>query len=332
MKFLKLFITVILFFVLFVSGFVFWWTNATEAPGVEPIEKRFVVVKGSSAEEIAEDLYDQGLIKSKLAFKVYVQFKGLSKSIPPGEFNLKNNLSLFRLVNELLSGPSEFWVTIPEGLRREQYPMLFIESLDIKGERAEEFVESFLEASAGMEGYLFPDTYLFPGDVRALQVVEVLRNTFDKKFDIGTHSTKLSLDEIVTLASIVERETRNFDEREDVAGVYVKRIESGWTLDADATVQYAVASERCRGRELEDCDWWPRPLTKEDLGSLSIYNTYKYAGLPPSPIANPGLSSLEAVLNYRDNEYWFYVHDLEGNIHFAKTLEEHNDNVDKYLR
>ncbi|KKR30276.1 MAG: putative periplasmic solute-binding protein [Candidatus Woesebacteria bacterium GW2011_GWA1_39_8] len=117
-------------------------------------------------------------------------------------------------------------------------------------------------------------------------------------------------------------------ERPVVAGILFNRLDIGMGLQVDATVQYAAATIKCKSNS--ECNWWPI-LTRENLLIYSPYNTYKYRGLPPAPIANPGLYSLKAVINSEDTEYLYYLHDSEGNIHYAKSLDEHNENVRKYL-
>jgi UPF0755 protein len=205
-----------------------------------------------------------------------------------------------------------------------------IKELELSTDQAKNFRQEFLSVSDGMEGFLFPDTYLFPKDVSASVVVSKMRSTFDQKFGTNTGNSGLDLNELVILASIIERETVTPEERPIVAGIYLKRLQAGWTLDADATIQYAVASLECKNKI--ECKWWKRSLTAQDLEIKSPFNTYRNAGLPPNPICNPGLSSLTAVSNPQDSPYWFYLHDNNGKIHYAKTLEEHNMNVNKYLR
>lgn len=318
----------IVFLLVLVCSAVFgilWWKIETAAPSTSPEEVRFVITRGSSAETIGRNLKEANLIKNPFAFKLYLQATRLVTKLPPGQFKIPKNLTLSEVVDLLLEGPVELWVTIPEGLRREQYPKLIAESLGLSAARAQEFEESFLAESENLEGFLFPDTYLFPPDVTAAQVVSVLKNTFDKKFAPTAQelsSVGLSLGEVVTLASIIERETRNAKERPTVAGVYFNRLNAGWPLQADATIQYITGDAK---------DWW-KPPTAVDKEIDSFYNTYKYRGLPPGPIANPSLTSLEAVMNPEDTDYWYYLHDSKGVIYFAKTLEEHNQNIRRYLR
>jgi UPF0755 protein len=184
------------------------------------------------------------------------------------------------------------------------------------------------------EGFLFPDTYLFPKTASAELVVNKMKQTFNKKLSNKIKSdikgSNYTLSQMVTLASIVERETVTDEERPIVAGILFKRLEAGWPLQADAAVQYAKANAKCQKAKVE-CKWWPK-LTRQDLEIDSLYNTYKYRGLPPGPIANPGLSSIKAVVYPKESPYWFYLHEGDGSIHFASNLEEHNNNIEKYLK
>lgn len=318
--------------VLSVLGFL-WWYSVSGAPSLDRTERAFVVTRGLSAEGIGEKLAKEGFIKSSLAFKVYTQVLGKSLKIQAGEYSLDYSYSLTAIVRELLKGPTEIWVTVPEGLRREQVAQKFIESFNLSGEKGEDFREEFLQVTKDKEGFLFPDTYLFPKTATASGVIKRMVQVFDQQVDEKMRedikSSGLTLEEVVTLASIIERETRSADERPDVAGVLLKRLQAGWPLQTDAANQYAIASVRCKN-SLSDCTWWPN-LTREDLEINSLYNTYKYRGLPPGPIASPGLTAIKGVIYAKDNPYWFYLHDTKGTIHFAKTLEEHNENIRIYL-
>lgn len=327
------FIVFLLVLALAAIGGIFWYFSQTAAPGNSSEEKRFVITKGSSATKIANDLEKEGLVKSALAFKVYTQINGITGSIPPGQFLIPQNLNIEELISLLRAGPAELWVTIPEGFRREQMPALFIEAFELSSFESEKFNAEFLEASAELEGYLYPDTYLFPPEVSGSQAVSTLRNTFDKKFaptEEELRAVGLSLNEVVTLASILERETLTPEERPIVAGIYFNRLKDGWPLQTDATIQYIFGTNRCRGQI--ECIWW-QPPTKDEIDELvSPFNTYENTGIPPSPISNPGITSLEAVINPEETEYWYYIHDEKGVIHYAQTLEEHNANVSRYLR
>jgi len=318
----KFFIPLIFVFMLLVIGGL-WFIKSSEAPSKVESEKRFVIQKGSGASFIGEELKRVKLIKNATAFKLYVTLTGKASKIQAGEYSLAGDLTLFQLTSELLKGPSEVWVTIPEGLRHEEIALKMADGLGITGGAKDKFIDEFLVKSRSKEGYLFPDTYLFPKTASASAVVTRMVQVFDLAVDFKVDS------QTVILASILERETLTGDERPIVAGILLKRLDAGWPLQADATVQYAVA--KCL-IPTASCNWWPRPLTAQDLATKSPYNTYKYPGLPPAPISNPGLSSLKAVVNSQDSPYWYYIHDSNGVIHYGATVEEHNANVAKYLR
>jgi len=285
-----------------------------KAPSSDSSKTRFLITKGMSAGEIAKKLEGEGLIKSELAFRIYVQINDLSKNIPAGEYDISKNLDLKGVISALLGGPSEVWVTIPEGLRREEIAKKLVLALGLTLDEAKLFEGEFLRYSAGLEGYLFPDTYLFPKDVAAEKVVARLNEVF------GTRAGEISSNQVI-LASLIERETKGNQEKPVVAGIILKRLSADWPLQIDATVQYAVGSVD---------DWWPI-LTREDLEINSPYNSYKNQGFPPTPIANPGLASINAAKKPEESDYWFYLHDSSGQIHYAATLEEHNENISKYL-
>ena len=302
-----------------------WIYANSQPPSTNKDYKNFLIDKGSSASSIGTKLQKAGFIKSALAFKIYLQFTGRASSLQTGEFRLSPSFNLFQTVDALFKGPIEIWVTIPEGLRREEIAVKFASSLD----KDSTFISEFLDASKNSEGTLFPDTYLFPKDVTATQVVNKMNKQFDSKTSGFTPTSGLNFDQSVVLASILERETKTDAERPIVAGILINRLNAGMPLQADAAVQYATGTSRCKGR-LIGCEWWIAP-TLIDLDINSPYNTYKFTGLPPGPISNPGESSLKAAFNPTKTDYWYYIHDPQGNIHYAKTLAEHNANVAKYL-
>ena len=325
----------VLLIIILVSGFLLavWWVSTTQAPTNTAAVKRFVITKGASSSQIGNNLREAGLVKSSLVFKFYVQLTGNSRRIQAGEYRIPQNLSLNRLISFLLQGPTELWVTIPEGIRREEIADKFVESLELSGTEATAFRNDFLQRSAAKEGYLFPDTYLFPRDASASAVVSLLTSTFDKKVDAKMRQDldqkDIILSQAVIVASLLERETITDQERPVVAGILIKRWRAGWPLQVDASVQYALASAKCG--QTVDCNWWPRPLTGDDLEINSPYNTYKFPGLPPAPIASPGISAINGVVYYEESPYWFYLHDEDGQIHYAETLDQHNTNITRYL-
>ncbi|HUW21302.1 MAG TPA: endolytic transglycosylase MltG [Candidatus Bathyarchaeia archaeon] len=316
-------------------GGFFWWQWANQPATKMPIttsegQKIFVIKRGERIDEIAIRLKKDNLIRSPLAFKLLVLAKGLSKEIQAGDFRFHSGLNLEELVNQLMHGTLDIWVTLLEGWRSEQ----IVEELANKGFDIDIKNWQSKIANSALEGYLFPDTYLIPRDASQEAIIEILRDNFDKNIDERLRKKmvekKLTLDQVLILASIVEREARLSEDRPIVAGILIKRWKNDWLLQADAAVQYAVADFRCRGRE-SGCDWWPKNLTKKDLGTESPYNTYKYKGLPPAPICNPSLESIEAVINWQDSSYWFYLSGSTGKIHYAQTIEDHNANIAKFL-
>lgn len=329
---MKRLIIPILLIIFLIFGGIYWWKQNSKPVSTNEGLQSFVIPKGYSASQIGNKLADRSLVKSSLAFRFYVQVTSKSKKIQAGEYLLTPSFSLFKIVNQLTSGPVEEWVTIPEGLRREEVVEKYIDVLKRDEADAEVFRQDFLAITAGKEGFLFPDTYLFPKTVNASIVVNKMLSTFDNKIstqmEADINISGYSLEQVITLASIIERETRKDEERSVVAGILLNRLEIGMGLQADATVQYALATTECHIGTM--CDWWPL-LTREDMGSNSSYNTYKYAGLPPAPIANPSLSSITAVIYPTDSFYLYYLHDGDGKIHYAETLKEHNENIRKYL-
>lgn len=334
-RFLILGVLLILFWVAFIGG-ILWFRRESKPVSQEVTKVRFIIPKGYTAGQIGMALERQGLIRSSLAFKVYVQIKNASKSLKPGEYNLSRNLDLRQIVAKLLVGPDEFWVTIPEGLRREEVVEKFIQGLELTGEMSDTFRRGFLVASEGKEGYLFPDTYLFARDITPENVVAKMILTFDQKIDEdmkqAVYNSRYSLDEIIIMASLIEREAKTDEERPVISGILWKRLRTnGWFLQVDSAVQYAIGGRNCADSNEKKCNWWPN-LTREDLQINSPYNTYRYKSLlPPTPIANPGLSSIKAAIFPEESDYWFYIHDRFGRIHYAKTISEHNLNIDNYL-
>jgi UPF0755 protein len=320
----------VIFIVISISAFA-WWKTQTAAPGEISTKKSVVITKGSSGEAIGKKLFEAGVIKSELAFKLYLRLENLSGKLPVGEFEIPQNLSLKDVIAVIQKGPQQVWITIPEGIRREQVPSRFVTGLSLSGAAADSFIDSFLTLSMDEEGYLYPETYLVPKDTTPQGAITLLKNQFKKNFALLVKQTPIEMTdaEIVTLASLIERETLKGDERPMVAGILYNRLRLGMPLQVDATVQYTLANLRCK--DSKKCsDWWPTVL-RGDYTIASAFNTYKINGLPPHAIANPGKSALEAAARPVANDYIFYLHDKNGVIHYAKTLEEHNQNIAKYI-
>lgn len=308
--------------------------NFPQSGAVSPLlgeeERELVVEYGETAEEIAQRLYQEGLINSPALLRLYLLLNR-DKTIQAGRYYLPANLNLIDLVERLGHGTFDVKMTFPEGIRIEEMAVIIAETREFNLDIAKDFLAN------AHEGYLFPDTYFFHYQTSGGDIAERLKTTFNERYqaaiDQTTSPPNLNQAEIIIVASIVEREIANPEDRPQIAGILLKRFENGWPLEADATIQYLKA-EKGKPAEVDDYtdyEWWPKIETQEDLEIDSLYNTRKYRGLPPSPICNPSLNAIEAVLNPKDTNYWFYLSGKDGQTHFAETIEEHTENVQKYL-
>ena len=263
----------------------------------------FEIPKGASVRVIASQLKEQKLLRSPLYFRYLVKTNDLV--LQAGNYKLNPSLTPLRLAQIMTKGLAvDVKLTIPEGFRSEQI-----------AETATLTVKDFLVAAKGLEGELFPDTYYVKVGITAPELVQIMQENFAKKVGKIDKATLI-------LASLVERETKGDAEKPIVAGILKKRLNEGWNLELDATVQYFLGKPD---------NWWPN-TTLLDRKLPSPYNTYLHSGLPPAPIGNPGLASINAVRNSENSPYWFYLHDREGNIRYGATLEEHNQNIAKYIK
>lgn len=281
----------------------------------------FVVNPGDPLNTIVNNLSKQELIRNKIVFYFIVKQLGIERKIQAGDFRISPKMTATEVAKSLTHGTLDVWVTLIEGTRKEEMAQIISKDLNIP---ETEFIK------AATEGYLFPDTYLIPTTATAESVVSILKTNFDNKFSQELHdkakNKKLTEKEVLILASLVEREARQPATRQKVAGIILKRYLADWPLDIDATIQYAL------GYQPLEKSWWKKDLTEDDLKIDSPFNTYKNTGLPPEPICNPSLSSIEAVINANSNTpYWYYLTDKNGVMHYAVTLEEHNNNIRKYL-
>lgn len=326
-----------------------------EAVSAENAPVRFVVESGTTARQIGQQLAAAELINDARLFEAYVRVNGLATKLEAGTFILSPSMTMVEIVALLQEAEAaSVTVTIPEGWRVEQIAD-YLEAADIFADATQMAIYRsqtvagtlteidsndfpFLQSrppGASLEGYLFPDTYEIPAtaaiaddllrrqlEIFAARVVPL----YEAAQQNGT--TTLTLHEVVTVASIVEREAVIPAERPAIAAVYLNRLATNMRLEADPTVQYAIGFQPLTGQ------WWKTPIFLEEYSTVdSPYNTYLYAGLPPGPIANPGLSSIEAVLQPDDHDYLFFVAlpDGTGAHVFSTTFEEHSENVRKYL-
>lgn len=315
---------IVLFFVLVVVALMGWlWWNDSISP-VDPDDTTpviFVVARGDGAKTIAANLSQQNLIRSPTGFFLLVKLLGIERELQAGDFRLTRAMDAKTIGEELTHGILDLWVTILEGWRSEEVAAKIARDLDIPE-------QEFLKYTR--EGYMFPDTYLIPRDATAAAIAKMFTENFDKKVTPqmreDAKKTGLTLDEVLVLASIVEREGRTVQDRPVIAGILLKRLKADWPLQADATLQYAL------GYQSMEKTWWKKLLFEEDKKIRSPFNTYLTPGLPPRPISNPGLESIRAVIYSTNSDYWYYLHDPAGAVHYAKTVDEHNANVAGYLQ
>ena len=301
----------------------------------------FVIEPSESVDSIAERLEDGGLIRSTTYFRLRVQFAGQDDDIVAGTHPLDTGMTTSQIIDTITSSDHivvpEVMVTFLEGWRIEQYaealigaglvdtPDEFIEAANEPGWN-DEF--SFLHSrpsGAGLEGYLFPDTYRFRLDATPDDIIRTLLGTFDERVNAELRASAeglgLTIHQAMTLASIVEREAAVPAERPLIAAVYYNRFLIGMPLQADPTVQYPLG---------ETGDWWP-VIDGGDLQVVSRYNTYSGPGLPPGPICNPGLASLQAAFSPTETTFLFFVARGDGTHAFAETAEEHQENVEQFI-
>lgn len=294
----------------------------------------FTISAGMSFNEIADKLKSENLIASKAVFKIYGAITGEARKLKPGKYALSSDFSISKLFKILTKGPEEISVIITPGLTLKEIDEKLSSFNIIKpGEiinfdlpLADKKDYSFLnkaEAEAGsLEGFLLPDTYrFFPDSGVDLVIHRFLDNFKTKALPFFENSDNI-LDKLI-LASILEKEIPDYEEKKIVAGILLKRLKVGMPLQVDASIVYA----KCSGRFL-NC---PR-LTEADYKINSVYNTYLYPGLPEGPISSPDLESIRAVLNSEKTRYWYYLSDPKTQkTIFSETLDEHNKNRAAYL-
>ena len=290
----------------------------------------FEVPVGSSSQTIAKRLVEQNLIRSEYAFRLIVKHRGTGKRLRAGTYTLQRNMALWHIVDEFEKGQVNLvrW-TVPEGLTvsaiAELWETTGYGAAAAFREAAESkcLLEQFGLQDKSVEGYLFPNTYKFAKGTTAEQAVEMMLEEFKQrwteKFDEDAQNLGLTQHEVVTLASVIEKEAQVKSERPRIAGVFHNRLKKKWRLQADPTVLYALGNPE-------------RLLTRADLKVDSPYNTYAHRGLPPGPIANPGIDSIIAALRPEKTDYFYFVAIGEGKHHFSKTLSEHNRMIRKIRR
>jgi UPF0755 protein len=306
--------------------------------------KTIEIKQGNGASQIGQLLVDQGLIRSRWFFELYVKLNKLQHNFNPGKIKISPSMN-FRQIVSLLTTQAEKTVRIQEGWNNQQIGDIlekanlvkkadFIKyiSSDFSGLKERYSFLKDLPESASLEGYLFPDTYNFFNNSSNEQIVRKLLNNFDYRVDMNLRQEAerqgMRLYDVITLASIIEKEVRwktdvnyndkNYEDMKMVADIFLKRLKENMPLQSDATINYLTN----KGNDQPSF---------EDLKTISLYNTYLNKGLPPGPIDNPSLYAIKAVINPTPNSYYYFLTTKEGRVIYSKTYQEHLQNKKKYL-
>jgi UPF0755 protein len=254
---------------------------------------------GDGLSQISQNLLKAGLIKNRLTFYLYAKISGQASKIQAGQFKLNRRQNLAEILNTITRGGDfEYTITIRPGMRLEEINLLFPTPMVI---------------DPNLEGYLVPDTYRISYHSSPQEIVEKISPQPNENSNLHI------------LASLLEREAKTVVDKQLIAGILQNRLSLNMPLQLDATVQYA------RDTLTPPAKYW-LPVVKSDLKIISPFNTYQNVGLPPRPICNPGAESLFAANNPTKSDYLFYISGQDSQVHYAKTLEEHNQNIQKYLR
>jgi UPF0755 protein len=299
--------------------------------GYQGADRVVDVPSGAGTRAIGERLIAAGVVRDDLTYRAAVWFSGAGRRLKAGEYRFDRPMSALEVVDKIERGEVDLiGVTFPEGLTIAEMAKIFESrgfgpaSAFVEAASNASQIQTLDPAARDLEGYLFPDTYAVPRPTDASRIVRAMVDRFQQVATPELRSRAaargLSLRQLVTLASIVEKETGRPDERRLVAAVYSNRLKVGMGLQCDPTVIYA----------LERAGRFTGNLRREDLAFDSAYNTYRYAGLPPGPIAAPGKGSLEAAADPAEADYLYFVSRNDGSHEFARTLAEHNRNVQKY--
>lgn len=310
---------IIIFLILFIatvvgSLFYFRWAISSSASNSDS-RKIFEISQGDGKLVIAKNLSDKGIIQSEYIFLIASKIK--EKSLLPGIYELSPKMSVIEILDAISSGKTKVTkITIPEGYRVEQIGQV-LENKEVAKS------DQFVEKASQYEGTLFPDTYYFTKETTVDNIINSMRSDFQER----TKYLQVSKENLI-IASIVEREAIKDEERPLIAGVYKNRIKKNMKLEADPTVQYAKDNNDLKAKtseEKKNYKFWQVITSKDYLTVQSEYNTYIIAGLPPTPICNPGLASIKATINYQNHDYLYFLQ-KDGNIYPAENAAGHEKN------
>jgi UPF0755 protein len=303
----------------FLLALFFFYLIFLRPPSDFPTHKIIHIKDGATLEEIASSLNSKKVIRSPSLFKALAFVSGNQKRLLAGDYFFNRKLNVLMVLNRFSKG--EYGITPTKVIFQEGVTIAEIGKI-LKLE-FEDFEEAeFLRLAEGKEGFLFPDTYKFLPNVGPRQVIFDMEQNFNKKINpllAEIEESGHTLNEVIIMASLLEKEARTKESREMISGILWKRISIGMRLQVDAVFPYIIGKNTFQ-------------LTLKDLNFDSPYNTYKYEGLPFGPIANPGLSAIEATLRPVESNYLFYLSDKAGNMHYAEDFEGHKKNKARYLR
>ena len=303
-------------FVVVCAGGLFAALRANNPPLTFPTTAPIVITEGQGMSDMASVLAQNNVIRSASFFKLTVALRGAAASLRAGTYRFKTPLTTFEVVEALRTGAmshESVTLTIPEGADVE------LISTAVHTALPHISTSTFYAAALPYEGYLFPETYNLSPKSSPEDIITLLKKTFTERASPLLPADKVAALQVVTMASILEREGKSEESMAIISGILWKRLAAHMPLQVDATLEY----ERSKGSA---------KLTLDDLQKDSPYNTYTRAGLPPTPISNPGIIALTAALHPIKTEYWFYLTGTDGTFHYAKTFEQHKQNKARYLR
>lgn len=336
----------LLFGILFLVGVVmagsFYWDSFVIAPKADAPSVAFVVEEGTGVAAIGQRLEAEEIVTSDFFFKVYVKVFSAPGALQAGTFSFQKGMNIRSVVAQLIHAEAkEIEVTIPEGWSAAQIGEKVVDVMPMVSKAdwktisgpegklmvAAQDVLSGIPSGQGLEGYLFPDTYRFRENADAKTVADTMLLTLKRRFaennivipETLTFENGMTLHQVMTLASIVEREVRSQEDMKKVAGIFFTRMKIGMALQADSTVNYVTGKN-------------DPAVTLDDSRTDSPYNTYRNLGLPPGPISNPGMNAILAVLHPVDSDALYFLTTKEGDVIYANTFPQHIENKHMYLR
>lgn len=324
-----------------------WYQTAIYSPvSSNPESANILVNEGENLLSVADKFQSEGVLRSVDALRIYLRLNPtIEANIQAGNYLIPKNLNVPQILELIAKGPvtKVVKITIVEGLRIDEIADDIAEAYEEEDETFDKalyldisqspdkytfsnnvstFLQKYKPAGKNLEGFLYPDAYNIAVDATAQDIIDLQIRTLisrleENNVDIDTFPRLKSFYEILNLASIVQREAHAYTDMQKVSDVYLKRIQYGWTLNADAALLYPLKR-------------WSPGLTNEEKEIDTPYNSYKRVGLPPTPISNPGIEAISSVVNYEANPYYYYITDKDGIYRYAVTLQEHNSNIARY--